>query len=31
MTVTDLQAKHAWLLTINDQVRAKNVPGFLDL
>ena len=31
MTVTDLQAKYAWLEAINDQVRAKNVPDFLDL
>jgi len=31
MTVTDLQAKYAWLEAINDQVRARNVPDFLDL
>jgi hypothetical protein len=31
MTVTDLQAKYAWLQAINDQVRARNVPDFLDL
>jgi hypothetical protein len=31
MTVTDLQAKYAWLQAINDQVTAKNVPDFLDL
>jgi hypothetical protein len=31
MTVTDLQAKYAWLEAINEQVRARNVPDFLDL
>jgi hypothetical protein len=31
MTITDLQAKYAWLEAINEQVRAGNVPDFLDL